>query len=145
MAFTGHLLYMQDIGSNPVTYTEIPMDKIRYETYSITPNQRMDLDTGLRDLTGVMHRNVVSHTATKIEFETVLMKNSELDVLMKSIRDHWLVWLERDVNLRYYDPENDVYKSGHFYMPDIQFVMRNVDSTNSKINYTQVRFAFIEY
>lgn len=171
MAYTGELLYLQDVGSNPVTYTAFPVDKIRYETYQITPNQRMDLDTGLRDLSGVMHRNVVPHTATKIEFETVLMPSEEMEKLIYLLRSHFVNWLERDVYLRYFNPEGvrpadvsasygsdnaSAYKTGHFYMPDIQFGIRNVDQDTvidgrvnyrdrRRVNYQQVRLAFIEY
>ena len=145
MSYTGNLISLQDIGSNPVTWTDIPLKYIRYSTYKVTPCQRLDLDTGLRDLTGKMHRNVVNHVVTKIEFELASMSSGELDSLMQTIRSRWIRWLERDVNLRYYDPENNVYRTGHFYMPDIPFDIRNIDETNNRINYNQIRLAFIEY
>lgn len=172
MAFTGNLIMLQDvntIGTNNPTYTTFPVRYIRYETYQVTPNQRMDLDTGLRDLNGVMHRNVVPHTATKIEFETTLLRSEDVEHIMYILREHWVHYLERDVWMMYFCPEgerpDDVsaeygdynassYKYGHFYMPDIQFGIRNVDRdtvidslhpARRLVNYQQIRFAFIEY
>lgn len=177
MAFTGNLILLQDvdtIDTNNPTYTAFPVRYIRYETYQITPNQRMDLDSAggqgmLRDLSGVLHRTVVHHTATKIEFETTLLRSEDVEHIMYILRSHWVNYFERDVWMQYFCPEGEKrgdesseygdynassYKRGHFYMPDIQFGIRNVDRntiidpdhTNRRlVNYQQIRFAFIEY
>lgn len=142
MSFNGYLLKL--IAANG-TKTEIPLEYIRYSTYKITPNQRLDLDTGLRDITGVMHRNVVQHMVTKVEFHTPSMNNVQLNWLLTLLRNHWRVAIERDVYLEYYDMETDSYKTGHFYIPDIDYDIRNVDAANNIINYNEVRIAFIEY
>ena len=142
MAFSGYLLKL--ISTSNVK-TEIPLKYIRYSTYKVTPDQMLDLDTGLRDITGVMHRNVVAHTATKVEFETPSMTNTDVNALITLLMNHVRVARERDVYLEYYDVYTNGYKTGHFYIPDINFEIRNVDSTNNVINYNQVRIAFIEY
>lgn len=142
MAFSGYLLKLIASGG---TKTEIPLEFIRYSTYKVTPDQMLDLDTGLRDITGVMHRNVVAHTATKVEFETPSMDNTKANTLVQLLMSHVRVARERDVYLEYYDTYTDSYKQGHFYIPDINFEIRNVDAPNNVINYNQVRIAFIEY
>lgn len=142
MAFNGYLIKLG--GSTGV---ELPMKYIKYETYKITPNQRLDLDT-TRDTTGMLHRNVLSHTAMKVEFETIPMDNYNVAALMTLLRNSFSDSQARKVTLDYYDVETDAYKTGTFYMPDIQWTIRNVDLRNSDhkvINYNGARLAFIEY
>lgn len=142
MAFNGYLLRL--LSTNGV-YTEIPLGLLRYSTYKVTPDQRLDLDTGLRDLTGVMHRVVVNHTATKIEVNTISLNDSQANQLITLLMSHVRNYLERDVYLQYWDTESQSYKTGHFYIPDIQWQIRNVDTVRNKINYNETRIAFIEY
>lgn len=142
MAFSGYLMKL--ISTSNVK-TEIPLTFIRYETYKVTPDQMLDLDTGLRDVTGVMHRNVVGHQVTKIEFQTPSLESSQANVLIQLLMSHVRVARERDVYLEYFDPYTNGYKTGHFYIPDIDFEIRNIDAVNSIINYSQIRIAFIEY
>ena len=104
----------------------------------------MDLDP-TRDLTAVLHRNPLSHTADKVEFETISMTNTELQTFLAIIRNHYRNALAKDVMMEYYEPESDSYKTGHFYVPDISFSIRNIDTNNNVINYNQIRIAFIEY
>ena len=141
MAFNGYLIKLG--GSTGV---ELPMKYIKYETYKITPNQRLDLDT-TRDTTGMLHRNVLSHTAMKVEFETIPMDNYNVAALMTLLRNSFSDNQARKVTLDYYDVETDSYKTGTFYMPDIQWTIRNVDLTGDfgVINYNGARLAFIEY
>lgn len=141
MAFSGYLIKFT---ANNGTVTELPITYMRYETYKITPNQRMDLDP-TRDTTGLLHRNALQHTASKVEFQVPRMDNGRMETLMSLIRSNWLNPLARDVNMTYYDPETNGYKTGHFYMPDIAFTIRNIDATHNIINYEETRLAFIEY
>lgn len=136
MSFKGYLLKVGGV--------ELPLKFIRYETYKITPDQRMDLDT-TRVQTGELVRTVLAHTATKVEFETPSMNNIQQAELMKLLRDSWVDAKERKVNVEYYDMETDGYKTGVFYMPDISWTIRNIDQRLLVINYNQTRIAFIEY
>lgn len=139
MAFSGYLIKLGGAGG-----TELKPKYMRYETYKAAPNQRFDLNS-TRDTTGLLHRTALAHTATKIEFETPYLTNSEIGTLMSTIRSYWTSVNERKLVLQYYDSETDSYKTGNFYMPDINFDIRNVDTTKNIINYQQIRLAFIEY
>lgn len=139
MAYNNFLIKLGGSGG-----TALSLEYIQYDTYKVTPNQRMDIEAG-RDSTGLLHRSVVSHTATKVEFETPYMDNSRVDALMTLIRSYWTSTKERKINLQYYDPETDSYKSGTFYMPDIEFNIRNIDTVKKIVNYDPIRIAFIEY
>lgn len=140
MAFSGYLIKL--ISTSNVK-TELPIKYIRYQTYKVERNT-MDLDP-TRDLAGELHRNPLAHTADKVEFETISMTNTELQAFLNIIRNHYRNPLEKDVMMEYYEPESDSYKTGHFYVPDISFTIRNIDSVHTIVNYGQVRIAFIEY
>lgn len=126
------------------TGTALSLEYIQYETYKVTPNQRMDIEAG-RDSTGLLHRSVVAHTATKVEFETPYMDSNKVDAMMTLIKNYWTSTKERKINLQYYDPETNSYKTGTFYMPDIEFNIRNIDTVKKVVNYDPIRIAFIEY
>ena len=132
MAYQGYLI---KIGN-----TVFPMKYIRRETYKCTPNQRIDQDSG-SDATGMLHRNVLSHTRSKIEFETPQMLRGA-DVLAISTL-LGLSGSRRDVTITYWDHESQDYKTGKCYVPDISYqLMRN---TGDDLVYMPIRYAFIEY
>ena len=132
MAYQGYLI--------KVGNTVFPMKYIRAETYKCTPNQRIDQDSD-SDATGMLHRNVLPHTRTKIEFETPQMLRGA-DVLAISTL-LGLSGSRRDVTITYWDHESQSYKTGKCYVPDISYqLMRN---TGSDLAYMPIRYAFIEY
>ena len=137
MAFSGYLIKLG--GSSG---TELPLNMVKAESYSATPNQRMESEAK-RDTTGVLHRTTCSHTATKIEINTIPMTNSQWKTFFKKITDQFTVPAERKLKLYYYDNDTDGYKSGDFYMPDIQYPILRVDGNT--IYYDSIRLAFIEY
>ena len=137
MAFSGYLLKIG--GSNG---TEFPMKYIKLSGYSITPNQRMEVEAK-RSVTGVLYRSTVAHTATKIEFNTPPMTNSDVDAMMTLLKNAWTNTQERKLKVQYYDMESDSYKEGDFYMPDTQFSIERIEG--NVIQYGEIRVAFIEY
>lgn len=136
MAFNGLVI---QVG----TY-RIPLKYVQLESYAITPNQRQDLDS-YRDANGVLQRTVLEHTATKIEFETPYMHLRDKLSFMSNLKAQFNNINERKVSVTYYDDETDSYKSGTFYIPDIQWTYYNVDEDNADIIYAPTRIAFIEY
>lgn len=116
-----------------------PMNKIRLETYKIAPDQRQEFDSYV-DGNGELQRpNVVAHTRTKIEFETVYMAHAELRTILANIWNNLTDTLKLEATVEYYDIETDSYKSGTFYMPGT----REYTYYNKAIM-NQTRFAFIE-
>ena len=120
----------------------IPMKFIKYDTYVITPNARLDLDP-YRDADGILHRNARKHTVTKIEFDTPTLYESEMDELMFNLRSQYKNYSEKNATCTYYDPENGIYKSGEFYMPDFKFQIYS--GANGELIYRPLKLAFIEY
>lgn len=137
MAFSGYLIKLG--GSNG---TELPMDYMRPETYKATPNQRME-SKAERAATGLLHRETTSHTATKIEFETPYITNSQVSALNALLFGAMTDTHQRNIAIYYYDPETDSYKTANCYMPDVAYTINRVDGNT--IYYNSVRYAFIEY
>ena len=140
MAFTGYLIKVGPSGSE----VEIPIKYMRAETYTVTPNQRLEWSAE-RDVTGVLHRETVANQPPKIEFNTPLMTNSDINALNTILSTAYSVAAERKLRVTYYDPESDSYKSHDCYMPDVHYSIRNVDTANNVINYEELRYAFIGY
>ena len=136
MAYQGYLLKVGGV--------TVPLTTIKYETYKITPDQRLDFNS-TRSTDGWLHRNALQHTATKLEYETPPMNSNQQANLMNIFRNAWTSYAERKCTVEYFDPEINGYKSGTFYMPDIQWIIRNVDNERGLVNYNQCRIAFIEY
>lgn len=140
MAFSGYLIKVGASGYE----VEIPLKYMRAETYSVTPNQRLEWSAE-RDITGVLHRETTPNMPPKIEFNTPLMTNSDINALNTILSTAYSVAAERKLRVTYYDPESDSYKSHDCYMPDVKYEIRNVDTVNNVINYEELRYAFIGY
>ena len=138
MAFSGYLI---KVGSPAV---EIPLKYMRAETYSVTPNQRLEWSAE-RDVTGVLHRETTPNMPPKIEFKTPLMTNKDIKALNTILNNAYSVAAERKLSVTYYDPESDTYKTHDCYMPDVHYEIRNVDTAHNVINYEELRYAFIGY
>lgn len=140
MAFSGYLLKV-GTGNSAV---EIPLKYIRYTSYKVTPQQRMEWSAE-RDTTGVLHRETVENMPPKIEFETPYLYESDVNNLNSIISAKYKIARERKLNITYYDPESNSYKTAAVYMPDVNYKIYNIDATNNKILYEPLRYAFIGY
>lgn len=124
-------------------YVSIPLGMIRYETYQITPQQTIDLDS-YRSENGNLLRNPVA-TKCKLEFNTPLMTDSQWAEIWNIIKAGFNNNTERKLKLKYYDTLSATYKTGYFYVPDVQTTIRNIEEAEGVINYQEIRLAFIEY
>lgn len=141
MAFSASTGLVQVRNASTQAYVTIPLDCIAFESYKCTRNM-LDLDS-YRSETGVLLRNALSHRATKIEFNTPIISASTWMTIRNIITDGYTDSTARELYLKYYNPETDTYSTGRFYRPDIEFNVRHIDG--NKIQYNQIRIAFIEY
>lgn len=143
MAFSGYLISVRNSSD---VFTPIPLDYMRYESYSISPEQRLDLDT-TRSTVGTLLRTVLAHTATKVSFNAPSMDSTKMQVLLGYFKTAFAKTngdlQEHKLELEYYDEWSDSYKTGIFYMPDIQFAIRNIEGNT--VNYSETKITFIEY
>ena len=141
MAFNGKLVELKT-GLN--TYVDFPTKYIKAESYKVTPQQRLETEAK-RAASGVLHRTTVSHTASKIDFNTTALTNTEVKAIHDLLASAYTDSLQRKLDLRYYDPATDAYLTGTFYVPDIDYDILRIDKVNNIVHYDSVRFAFIEY
>ena len=134
MAFNGSLMKLGE--------DNLPLSYMYKESYTITPNRRQDMDS-TRNANGELIRNVLGHTASTISFQTKPMWNTELSNLMAFIRSHYINAQEKKLSITYYSPDLDDYKTGEFYIPDVEYPMIRVD--NNRILYNSFTLEFIEY
>ena len=136
MAFEGYLLKM---GGDV-----FPLSFVYKESYKITPNRRQDLDSG-RNANGVLERNVLDHMPSTISFQAKPMNNTDLDKMMSFIRSHYVSEREKKLIIEYFCPDINGYKTGEFYVPDIEYVINMVDVEKKTILYYGFQLEFIEY
>lgn len=139
MAYSGYLIKLKG-GTAEI----LPMKYIGIESYTSTPDQRMESSAN-RATTGLLVRNTVSHKATKIEFETPVITNKDVATLNTLISGHFTNALERKLTIEFYNQETDSYRDATCYMPDVSYKIDHVDATHNIIYYKPVRYAFIEY
>ena len=139
MGYMGYLIKLG--GSNG---SLLPLKYMAIGSYKCTPDQRMEAKA-TRSVTGLLHRTTVEHTASKIEFTTPVITNTDLNQLLQLFRQHFTNTLERKIKINYYDHETDSYKNADCYMPDTDYTISRIDSETNIIYYEPVRFAFIEY
>ena len=122
----------------------LPAKFIEESSYKATPNQREEIkayrDENTRDLT----RITAAGKKSKIIFATRdnlhLKDKIELqEFFYNAESDH----NERKVNLQFWNDEENVYKTGDFYRPDIQFTIKKI--TDDDIIYNKVEIHLIEY
>ena len=144
MAYSASTGLLQVKNAVTSTWVTIPNKYIKLEEYKITPNQMLDLDS-YRSETGLLLRNVLSHTATKAEYQTPIIDAPDLLAMMTIIRNGYTDSKAHKLELKYYVPETGNYKTGTFYVPDIDFTIRHIDDDTALVTYNPVRVAFIEY
>ena len=142
MAFDGTLVQLKKAGTS--TYMNFPLRYIKTESYKVTPDQRME-SSASRSATGLLKRTTCSHTASKVDFTTITLTNSEVKEINKLLTDAYTDSQQRKLELKYYNPSTDTYKTGEFYVPDIDFDIIRVEVDDRIIHYDGIRIAFIEY
>lgn len=122
----------------------LPNKYLAYDDYTATPNQRTEVEA-YRDLNNLLHRSTSPNFKTKIDFNTRPLYLSE-KIEMQSVFTSGLIdRAQRKYNVTYWDDEQNTYKSGVFYMPDVEYKIINVDEETNNILYNKLRFALIEY
>ena len=139
MAYAGYLIKLGGASG-----TAIPMKYMALAKYKSTPNQRMEAKA-TRAVTGLLHRTTVAHTATKIEFQTPPMTNTQVAELNGLFQAAFTSSLERKLTINYYDQETDTYKNADCYMPDADYTIDHIDQATNTVYYASIRYAFIEY
>lgn len=110
--------------------------------YSSTPNQRMESDAQ-RDQFGDLHRATLPHHKSSITFSTHILPLDEKIRFQNIINNAITNSLQRRVSVTYWNDETNSYRTGSFYIPDIEFQVIDADATN--IEYNPITVELIEY
>lgn len=127
MAFQGHML--------EVNGRVLPNKYI--QTYKVTPNQQQDKES-YQDMTGLLHREVLPHTRSKIDMTTRYLWQAELDDFLS-----YFISDRKEISVRYWNNEKKEYSDARCYAPDIEYQVYRILGDN--VEYFPVRVAFIEY
>ena len=88
--------------------TKLPMKYIAHNSYGASPDQKQDEDS-YQDGYGELHRNVLPHTRTKIEWNTPNMVHlTDLDELLGFFPD------KDKIQVRYWNDKRLGYYTGSF-------------------------------
>ena len=121
---------------------EFPHQYIIYDTYKTTPDRMLDIDSG-RNANGLLERHVLEHTATTLQFDIRPINGDDMETLQNFINSHLSDSAERKVTIEYWNVATSAYKSGTFYIPDIDYQIRKIDS--SQIYYNKFTIKAVEY
>lgn len=124
---------------------EFPMEHIAEEGYNCTPNQRQEVEAW-QDNHGNLHRDTASHYRSKIEITTMDdLTLEEVQEVQSVLNSSIINKKERKGKVTYWNNEENAYKEGLFYIPDIQFKIKRVDKEKKKLYHSSLRIALIEY
>ena len=142
MAFNNYLL---KLGSG-TSKAEFPMSYINENSYKVSPEQRTDLDSGMDDTVGELHRTVLPHYRTKIEIETLPnLTNVEVENLMSFIRNRYIDVKQQKVEIDYFSQKTNSYYTGNAYLVDTTFPLKRWDKTHGILLYDSFKITFIQY
>lgn len=122
----------------------VPNKYLAYDDYTATPNQRTEVEA-YRDLNNLLHRDTSPNFKTKIDFNTRPLYLAEKMELQSVFASGLVNRAQRKCKVTYWDDEQNTYKTGVFYMPDVDYKIINVDEETKNILYNKMRFALIEY
>lgn len=142
MAFAGYLFASCDV--NFKIKQIFPNKYIQYNSWSSTPNQREEIkayrDDNTRNLTRITAAGKKSVFSFKVRSPLHLEDKIEIQNFFTSAE---IDPEQRKVNLIFWDDENNTYKTGSFYRPNMQFPIMKI--TEDDIIYGELTIECIEY
>lgn len=140
MAFQGYYIKFKK-GNNSWIF---PMKYMKTGSVELSPYKVMDLDPWY-DSTGLLHRNVVSHTSASLKFSTPPMPIGEKETLFAKIRSMYTNTKARDCTIEYYNDETGSYDTANCYMVEPKFRPLERNGITREILYDSVDIEFIKY
>lgn len=126
------------------TDTILSGEFIETATWKTTPNQREEIKAIRDDNTRDLFRITAEGKKSIFQFDTVDGMNLEQKMaFQKFFTDAESNVEERKIQLEYWNDEDNSYKTGYFYRPNMEFTIQ--EYTNSDIIYGSMNFQFVEY
>lgn len=119
------------------------LEHIELDSYVIIPNARLDMDS-YTDANGVLHREALEHTKTKITFSLLELSQSQMAEVMNGLTSNYIDFKQRDATCTYFDPETNSVKTGHFYLSS-NLELRIKEVRKGEFIYSPTELVFVEY
>lgn len=137
-AFRGYLLKAVSTGQI------FPHECMKLETWDSTPNSREEIkafrDENTRDLTRV----TAAGKKSSFQFQTrPKLHLAQKQAVQSFFTDAEVDYTQRKVELEFWNDEDNEYKTGYFYRPDIQFPIYKI--TDTDIIYKEITIECVEY
>lgn len=125
----------------------LPLMFIQWDSYEANPNQREEIkayrDDNSRDLTRVTASGKKSTLQFKLRPLNLKEKMDFQAWLGNAMEDTQEAHEQRKVQLKYWDDEENVYKTGYFYRPNVAFKILKIEG--NLIYYKEQEVKFVEY
>ncbi|MDE7390207.1 MAG: hypothetical protein K2M82_04620 [Lachnospiraceae bacterium] len=120
----------------------LPTRFIASDGYQNTPNQRTELQA-FRDADIDMHRVTSPNYKTTVTLTLCPMSYSDKLQIQAMIENATIISTERKVRIKYWNDEENDWKTGLFYMPDVTYTLMGY--YGGEPWYKSVTYEFIEY
>jgi len=134
MAFKGWL----------IKFGEYPLPNKFLKQYKDTSNQRIEV-SAYRDVTMLLHRETSPNYKSSIVLSIMELNLQEMNLLKNIINSGITDAIQRKVEITYWNSEDMDYKTGDFYMPDIQKSIHFVEEDSLDMHYEAFDIELIEY
>lgn len=140
--FAGYLIGQSKNG----VLSKLPLEYIELGSYDSTPNQREEIKAERDDNTRDLIRVTAGGRKSAIHFKT--RPNLTLDEKIA-----FTTWFtsresntdERKINLTFWNDEENAYKTGDFYRPNMKFPILRIEESTNNIIYDSLEIDLIEY
>jgi len=124
----------------------MPNGYLLVEGWESTPNQRTEIDA-YRDGNNLLHRETSENFKSKIVMSVADLDLADKIRFLDIINSGMIDAKERKVDVTYWNDETNQYITSPtgFYIPDIKWVIENVDEEEKNIHYKKFTITLIEY
>lgn len=113
------------------------------QKYNSKPNQRLELSAE-RDGNAYLHRETSPNYKSTVKPTIMPLYDGQLELFKAIVADGMVNERERKVHLTYWNVETQSYKSGDFYIPDIEYTVKHI-TDDGQLVYEGFEFELIEY
>ena len=141
--FKGYLIKIGSSGSSQFTF---PMDRIEYNTFSVTRNTQ-DLDSK-RTVKGILQRKALSHKPLSISFDLMAGTGDEyLGNILTRMKNHYINDDEKSMYMDVWCPETNGYlrQQKVYLASSTEFPIEEIDLSTNTVYYDTITFEFVGY
>lgn len=125
-------------------YLSFPMRYVAYNGVKMNPNVREEIKAYRDDKTRNLTRVTATGTKSSMTLEMLGgLNNAAKKEIVAWFTSHETNTLQRKINLLFYDPDSDSYRTGTFYRADIEFTM--LYTTTNDIIWDSFTIDLVEY